>query len=228
MSGTVAHARAEQLRCAAEIEKGNIQPGGAALGLHDWFAEEFLMTYPQIIGLAGAMGAGKDATAAILGEYGYKRLAFADNLRFECSVVLEYRRLPDDAPPAPELVVDAVLNADPSEVYAKPTTKRMRALLQWWGTEYRRAQDPEYWIKQMRTKLQATPRAAISDVRFANEAALVREFGGEVWRVERPGLAADGLAGHASEQVHLIEPDRIIDNSGTLDDLRRVVAAWVE
>jgi hypothetical protein len=38
MSGTVAHARAEQLRCAA------LYPDpGAWLGCHDWFAEEVLM-----------------------------------------------------------------------------------------------------------------------------------------------------------------------------------------
>ncbi len=35
---TIAHARAEQLRCAAQFADP-----GARLGLHDWFAEEFLM-----------------------------------------------------------------------------------------------------------------------------------------------------------------------------------------
>lgn len=35
---TIAHARAEQLRCAAQYADP-----GARLGLHDWFAEEFLM-----------------------------------------------------------------------------------------------------------------------------------------------------------------------------------------
>lgn len=34
----LAHARAEQLRCAAQFADP-----GARLGLHDWFAEEFLM-----------------------------------------------------------------------------------------------------------------------------------------------------------------------------------------
>ena len=38
MSGTVAHARAEQLRCAALYPEP-----GAWLGCHDWFAEELLM-----------------------------------------------------------------------------------------------------------------------------------------------------------------------------------------
>ena len=35
---TIAYARAEQLRCAAQFADP-----GARLGLHDWFAEEFLM-----------------------------------------------------------------------------------------------------------------------------------------------------------------------------------------
>lgn len=35
---TIAYARAEQLRCAAQYADP-----GARLGMHDWFAEEFLM-----------------------------------------------------------------------------------------------------------------------------------------------------------------------------------------
>ena len=35
---TIDHCRSEQLRCAAEYHDA-----GARLGLHDWFAEEFLM-----------------------------------------------------------------------------------------------------------------------------------------------------------------------------------------
>ncbi len=38
MTMTIAYARAEQLRCAAQYADP-----GARLGLHDWFAEEFLM-----------------------------------------------------------------------------------------------------------------------------------------------------------------------------------------
>jgi hypothetical protein len=39
---TIAYARAEQLRCAAQYADP-----GARLGMHDWFAEEFLMEqYP--------------------------------------------------------------------------------------------------------------------------------------------------------------------------------------
>jgi hypothetical protein len=40
---TIAHARAEQLRAAAEIERNGWDERGAVLGMADYFAEEFLM-----------------------------------------------------------------------------------------------------------------------------------------------------------------------------------------
>ena len=44
----ITHAREQQVRCAAEILNPD-QPDqrGAALGLFDWFAEEFLLEYDQ-------------------------------------------------------------------------------------------------------------------------------------------------------------------------------------
>lgn len=45
---TVEHTRREQLRCAAEIIAGDDRPGGATLGLHDWFAEDFLMNFEDL------------------------------------------------------------------------------------------------------------------------------------------------------------------------------------
>lgn len=59
---------------------------------------------------------------------------------------------------------------------------------------------------------------AITDLRFENEARRVRDVGGVVWEVTRPGAESDG---HASEQAL---PRDLVDwqivNDGTLDDLR--------
>lgn len=64
----------------------------------------------------------------------------------------------------------------------------------------------------------------VTDVRYPNEAERVLALGGEVWEVVRPGLEPDG---HASEQPLARElVTRVIDNSGTLGDLRNNVA-WV-
>ena len=76
--------------------------------------------------------------------------------------------------------------------------------MQWYGTDYRRNQDPEYWTNAMRKYLRKMANAAgvviIDDVRFPNEAELVREFGGLMYRIEPHGRWQPGPhAGHASE-----------------------------
>ena len=75
---------------------------------------------------------------------------------------------------------------DPRAPYGK-----FPKLLQWWGTEYRRAQDPEYWTKQW--KAAVNPKADIvfsTDMRFINEAQAVKELGGYTIQVNR--LNVDG------------------------------------
>jgi hypothetical protein len=59
-------------------------------------------------------------------------------------------------------------------------------LLQWWGTEYRRAQDPEYWARQWKAAI--NPKADIvlsTDMRFINEAWTVKSVGGVTVQVNR-------------------------------------------
>lgn len=54
----------------------------------------------------------------------------------------------------------------------------------------------------------------IEDVRFENEAALIRELGGVVVHILRPGMAADDT--HASEAGVMVDPrDLRIDNSSS-------------
>ena len=62
-------------------------------------------------------------------------------------------------------------------------------------------------------------RWAITDVRFPNEAALIRAAGGVVWKVVRPNLALP-VDEHPSEtSVDLVEADAVLVNDGTLDAL---------
>ena len=56
------------------------------------------------------------------------------------------------------------------------------------------------------------PRIVITDVRFDNEATWIQSLGGEVWRVERPGIEQNS---HVSEEPisdHLVS--RTINNAG--------------
>jgi hypothetical protein len=112
------------------------------------------------------------------------------------------------------------------------TALNVRRILQWWGTEYRRAQDPDYWTKAWERKVRhfdlARTHILIDDVRFMNELAVIRELGGLIVKIERPGFAAAG--NHASETSldHFADWDRVIVNDGSLEEFLARVARLVD
>src|SRR5271166_895605 len=66
---------------------------------------------------------------------------------------------------------------------------KQRALLQWWGTEFRRSVNPDYWIEKLQEVIEKDkPEVAlVADVRFLNEFSWLKSVG-EVVRVDRPSL----------------------------------------
>ena len=79
-------------------------------------------------------------------------------------------------------------------------------LLQWWGTDYRRAQDPGYWTKKLFANIPSdTDIALITDVRFPNEFMGVKERHGYTVNVTRLNedrsiyCAPDRPSDHVSE-----------------------------
>jgi hypothetical protein len=105
----------------------------------------------------------------------------------------------------------------------------VRRILQWWGTEYRRAEDPDYWTKAWQRKVAGydldREHILIDDVRFLNELAVIRNLGGRLVRIDRPGFAAGG--DHASETSldGFTDWDEVILNDGTLEEFRTKIAA---
>lgn len=175
----------------------------------------------RLIGLTGYAGSGKDLVAALLRMTDYVRFGFADAVRNE--VAAAHRG--NNFPTLPDLILaDWITMVDPWE---KPTSPNTRRVLQWWGTEYRRAQDPLYWIKQLETRLAYEPsKVVITDLRFLNEADFVERHDGVIWRVDRPGVER---MNHVSEtELDSIIPDRIINNNGDLQNLARQVLAALE
>jgi len=144
-----------------------------------------------------ARGQGKDV----------RRYAFADALRDEVhetmrsvshSYGLTYRGALERMCKSAGVQYDTNAPADEQNPHGK-----QRALLQWWGTEFRRASDPLYWLKRMRERIEADgPNVAlISDVRFFNEFEMIRSAGGCMVRVEREGFEVEApVAQHVSER----------------------------
>jgi hypothetical protein len=171
----------------------------------------------RIVGLAGAAGAGKDTVADMIP--GALKLAFADPLYRGLSAMLG---IPESA------LRDRAKKEQPVGFLGVSP----RRLLQTIGTEWgRRTVCEDVWLRVALRQWQSASAVGgslivVPDVRFENEAQLVRDQGGEVWMIHRPGV--EPVAAHESEAglpLRLI--DRLVVNDGTVDQLReRVVATF--
>ena len=65
-------------------------------------------------------------------------------------------------------------------------------------------------------------KTVITDVRFVNEADIVKHQAGQVWRIKRMGVGA--VNGHVSERDMDGYPvDQIFANNGTLENLELMI-----
>ena len=169
----------------------------------------------RIIGFTGPAGAGKDLAASMVP--GACRVAFADPIYQGLSTMLGI----------PEGVLrDRSAKEQPIVgIGASP-----RQLLQTLGTEWGRQMiGDDLWLRVAFWRWEQLAAGGVSlivvpDVRFENEARMIRGQGGEVWMIHRPGV--DPVAAHSSEAgLPLKLIDRLVVNDGTVDQLRERVEA---
>lgn len=149
----------------------------------------------MVIGLSGKIGTGKTAVAKILAEHGYVRRSFADALREEIAEALD---IPVEWTHERKA---ETLRRDPSGILPR-RGMTIREAIQWWGTDFRKAQDPLYWIAQVDAWIAAHPGVdvVVDDVRFPDEVDMLLARGAITVRL----LPYDGWqpgphANHASE-----------------------------
>lgn len=172
----------------------------------------------RTIGFCGPAGAGKSTAAErLVKRWRFNRVRFAGPLK---AMMLALGLSPHQ--------VDGTLKEEPSPLLQGRTP---RQAMQWLGTEWgRNLLGPEFWISAWRAAVEKTPdfrcpyvgysRLIVADdVRFANEAKAIRERGGIVIRIERPGAGSTSGGDHASERLDF-EPDRVIRNSGAIAGFR--------
>jgi len=169
-----------------------------------------------LIAFVAGKGAGKSCAAAHLCRaHGYRRLSIGDPLKFALADIfgLSPVQLWGDEKESP----DAYWGVSP------------RRLMQVVGSELFRDRLGELmpqighdvWARAFERRLDlAGPSShiVVDDVRFENEAALIRRRGGILVRLER--RPREPVDGHQSEAVGArISCDFVIDNNGSLKDL---------
>ncbi len=181
----------------------------------------------RLIALCGAAGAGKDTVASMLPAW---RLAFADALYAEVAEAWgvsedDLKRRDSKERPSYLLAIDFCKDSGFCDFKAGEdwhAARSPRQILQWWG-DYRRSQERDYFVQKVRDVLEGEGAGlfwVITDCRFQNEAAMVRELGGQIWQVTRPGVSA-GATGHVSDtDGSQFNPDRVIANHGSLKALQ--------
>lgn len=172
----------------------------------------------MLIGLTGYAQSGKDTVAKSLRLRGdFVRMAFADKLKD-----LAYRLDPivDTDSYGDVLTISHYVNMygwDEAKKHSK-----VRECLQDLGNEAREVLGENVWVdavrNQLMTHLGEGKNVVFTDVRYANEAALIKSWAGTMVRVARPGVEA--LNSHVTEvNVDTIPVDAMIINDGSINQL---------
>ena len=173
----------------------------------------------MIIGLTGYAGSGKSTAAQILVErHGFTLVKFAGPLKkmMRC-LGLGDREIEGDLKETPHPVLN---------------NKTPRYAMQTLGTEWGRDQiGPALWVNVAMEAackvLDQGGRVVIDDCRFPNEAAAIKQAGGTVIKINRPGVGP--VNGHVSE--HLPPHDLEVFNSRNVAQFEEALwfaMSWLE
>lgn len=157
----------------------------------------------KLISLSGKIGVGKTAVSNMLLERlpGSIRIAFGDPLKRECAKTYGF---PLELCYSEAGKNTTVFLGDKGLELLGADCLSVREVLQKHGM-MRRAQDADYWVKQMREYLKCARISRVQviindDCRMENEAALIREFNGALYRLQPyPGWKPGKYATHESE-----------------------------
>lgn len=175
------------------------------------------MTSPKLIGLySTAPRSGKSTVASYLIEHNFHTVSFAAPLKLMMrTFLMSYGYGVEEI---------SYLLSDGKHEQIPGIRTTPRHLLQTLGTEWGRSCiHPEVWLmcweQSAKRYLDNGFSVVVDDMRFLNEAELVRSLGGELWHVHRPEAVRSTT--HASEGALDDFPyfDRRLVNDGSLLDL---------
>jgi len=187
----------------------------------------------MVIGICGLISSGKDTIADyVIKNHTFHKISFADKLKDSVSAMFSWNR---------ELL-DGKTNEsrewrEKVDTYWTSETGRTitpRLVLQEFGTEcMRNGFYDGIWVSLTKKKIIENPHMnfVLPDTRFPNEAKMLYEIGGEVWRVKRGNdpawfseyqeLGVEPTDVHPSEWAWAqTKFKHIINNDGTITELK--------
>lgn len=163
----------------------------------------------KLIALSGVASSGKTTVAKELTKFGYTRSKFSQTLK---NMLLQI-------PGVDESMTEGDQKELPQRILGGKTP---REVMQTLGTEWGRdLVTKTIWLDSWERSIEGLDNVVVEDLRFPNEADLVRKLGGEIWGVRRKGYEN---VGHTSETEMLkITPDIIIHNDGDISSLHHML-----
>jgi hypothetical protein len=156
----------------------------------------------KLIGLTGKKRCGKDTFAHyICDKYGYKQYAFAQPLKQACREIFLLNDEQVDGTQK-ETPIDRLNGITPRQIFQKVGTEIFRDYIgvvfpelkefnnNFWTKRF------EWWIEEQQREC-SNCLIVISDVRFDNEAELIKKYGGIIIEIDRHTGLQDG---HISEK----------------------------
>ena len=204
----------------------------------------------MIIGITGLISSGKDTIADYLTTYqGFKRISFAASLKDAVAAVFDWDRESLEG----TTKASRVWREQKDEWWSNRLKMHItpRWVLQYWGTDVCRNHfHNDIWVASVEHRLlNSKEDIVITDCRFSNEVAAIKNAGGIAIRVQRglnpewydsaiaynrgpngnsswalSKMKLDNMKIHASEYSSVgLKYDHVIENNGTIDSLHEKI-----
>lgn len=180
----------------------------------------------RLIGLYGPSRAGKDSVAQVLEkDFGFEQRAMAAAIR---KILLDLNPCIRDNGGVVWEFADLFDNCHGDWDLIKSRSLESVDYMIRLGQSCRDNLSKTVWLDKVlppgvNDHLENGIKVCISDVRQPNEYHAIKQRGGQIWKVTRPGTAKRGMDG----LLEGYEFDATIDNRGSLGDLRGIVQAVI-
>jgi hypothetical protein len=177
----------------------------------------------MIIGITGKKRSGKDTAGSRLHDkYNFKRYSFADPIKKAAMEMFDFDT--EQMWGSTKEVVDPRWGISPREVLQILGTELFQYDIHK-HTDKLKHIGRDIWAFRFKIWRDKHPlsNVVITDVRFPHEVKIIRELGGQIWKVVRPSLADNDNHASEREMDSITDIDITIVNDGSIDKLYKAV-----